>query len=338
MPTGKASANAGKKSSNNTLGNPAKNPEPPKNSPATPNIPALKNTQEAIDLLVSLGLLKETSAILPGTLVNVLHEVAAHSELHNFFKVTLTALALITPKALNLERIWSSCYSPITFLERGPGIESLVNVLAHYLEGNYTEKPVLEKWLDDLVDAATTALSVASSQPATLEKVPIRWMMPRRRHERLIDLFFFAGTFTPHPSAVNKAVASSAAAEKAAHESHNALTTFVNAQGQWLEDIPTNCKPHRGPFPACQDSTYAAANPKENNKKSTRQFPTSIPPTLSANTIEEIQRKNATYLVIPNRIALETDKKPIPKDLLRKASKAYDAAWKSLASTTFLAE
>ncbi|KAG9124265.1 hypothetical protein FRC07_012212, partial [Ceratobasidium sp. 392] len=53
--------------------------------------------------------------------------------------------------------------SPITFLERGLGIESLVDVLAHYLEGDYTEKPVLEKWLDDLVDAATTASSVAST-------------------------------------------------------------------------------------------------------------------------------------------------------------------------------
>lgn len=46
----------------------------------------------------------------------------------------------------------------ITFLERGPGIESLVNLLARYLEGNYSEKPVLYKWLNDCVArAAATA-------------------------------------------------------------------------------------------------------------------------------------------------------------------------------------
>lgn len=46
---------------------------------------------------------------------------------------------------------------PITFLEHGPAIESLVDLLARYLEGNYSEKPVLSKWVDDLIDAAAAA-------------------------------------------------------------------------------------------------------------------------------------------------------------------------------------
>ncbi|KAG9122668.1 hypothetical protein FRC07_000862 [Ceratobasidium sp. 392] len=61
--------------------------------------------------------------------------------------------------------------APITFLEKGPGMESLVDVLAHYLQGDYTEKPVLEKWLDDLVDAATMASSAASSQEEDVRPV-----------------------------------------------------------------------------------------------------------------------------------------------------------------------
>ncbi|KAG8779902.1 hypothetical protein FRC12_023728 [Ceratobasidium sp. 428] len=44
--------------------------------------------------------------------------------------------------------------SPIIFTEKGPGLESLANVLEHYLTGNYTEKAVVGKWLDDLIAAA----------------------------------------------------------------------------------------------------------------------------------------------------------------------------------------
>ncbi|KAB5587312.1 hypothetical protein CTheo_9241 [Ceratobasidium theobromae] len=43
------------------------------------------------------------------------------------------------------------------FLERGPGIESLVDLLHQYLMGDYSKKAVLAKWLDDLVDAAELA-------------------------------------------------------------------------------------------------------------------------------------------------------------------------------------
>ncbi|KAG9088070.1 hypothetical protein FRC07_012669 [Ceratobasidium sp. 392] len=255
MPPGKASANAGKKSSNNTSGNPAKNPEPPKDSPATPDIPAPKNSQEAIDLLVKLGLLADTGTIKPGTLVDVLHEVAAHPELHNFFKVTLTALALIAPKALDLTHLVLSGLSD------------------------------MKERLDKLKSAT-------------------------QNRDKATEVL----------SAVDKAVASSEAAEKAAQESHNALTTFVDAQGQR------------------QDNSHAAANPKEKIRKSNPQSSLPGPHILSADAIEEIQRKNATFLVIPDPIAQKNDKKMLPKDLLQKASEAYDAAWKYLASTTFPAE
>ncbi|KAG9125517.1 hypothetical protein FRC07_007281 [Ceratobasidium sp. 392] len=69
------------------------------------------------------------------------------------------------------ESVFGLCATaPITFLERGPGIESLANILAHYLEGDYTEKPVIEKWLEDLIDAATTASSAAPNKATMSEK------------------------------------------------------------------------------------------------------------------------------------------------------------------------
>ncbi|KAG8697572.1 hypothetical protein FRC09_007774 [Ceratobasidium sp. 395] len=42
----------------------------------------------------------------------------------------------------------------ITLTERGPGIESIVDIFTQYLTGDYAEKPVIDKWLDDLIDAA----------------------------------------------------------------------------------------------------------------------------------------------------------------------------------------
>ncbi|KAG8706755.1 hypothetical protein FRC09_002240 [Ceratobasidium sp. 395] len=44
--------------------------------------------------------------------------------------------------------------SPIIFTEKGPGLESLANVLERHLTGDYTEKAVIGKWLDDLIAAA----------------------------------------------------------------------------------------------------------------------------------------------------------------------------------------
>ncbi|KAG9101895.1 hypothetical protein FRC07_010272 [Ceratobasidium sp. 392] len=44
--------------------------------------------------------------------------------------------------------------SSIVFTERGPGLDSLANVLEHYLTGDYTETVVIGKWLDDLIAAA----------------------------------------------------------------------------------------------------------------------------------------------------------------------------------------
>ncbi|QRV99077.1 hypothetical protein RhiJN_27096 [Ceratobasidium sp. AG-Ba] len=44
--------------------------------------------------------------------------------------------------------------SLISLAERGPGLESIVEVFRHYLSGAFAEKPVIEKWLDDLTTAA----------------------------------------------------------------------------------------------------------------------------------------------------------------------------------------
>ncbi|KAG8750264.1 hypothetical protein FRC12_012964 [Ceratobasidium sp. 428] len=57
--------------------------------------------------------------------------------------------------------------APIKFRERGSGIESLVTILAHYLEGEYAEKPVLAKWVDDLIDAAESASTVLPEKAST---------------------------------------------------------------------------------------------------------------------------------------------------------------------------
>ncbi|KAG8683523.1 hypothetical protein FRC09_016027, partial [Ceratobasidium sp. 395] len=45
---------------------------------------------------------------------------------------------------------------PIVFIDRGPGLESLADTFTCYLTGDYTEKPIIAKWLDDLTEAAET--------------------------------------------------------------------------------------------------------------------------------------------------------------------------------------
>ncbi|KAG8715661.1 hypothetical protein FRC08_010296 [Ceratobasidium sp. 394] len=54
--------------------------------------------------------------------------------------------------------------SSLTFLERGPGIESLADVFTTYLTGDFKEKPIIGKWLEDLTTAAE-AMSSQSEQP-----------------------------------------------------------------------------------------------------------------------------------------------------------------------------
>lgn len=44
--------------------------------------------------------------------------------------------------------------APLNFRERGPGIESIVDVFSSYLTGDFKEKALLEKWVVDLTHAA----------------------------------------------------------------------------------------------------------------------------------------------------------------------------------------
>ncbi|KAG9077835.1 hypothetical protein FS749_010224, partial [Ceratobasidium sp. UAMH 11750] len=71
----------------------------------------------------------------------------------------------------------------LLFQERGPGIESLADIFTHYLTGDYLEKPVIGKWLEDLTEAAEfmTAQSgeVAAkrvSKPSTAQKRSEEWI------------------------------------------------------------------------------------------------------------------------------------------------------------------
>ncbi|QRV82866.1 hypothetical protein RhiJN_10882 [Ceratobasidium sp. AG-Ba] len=52
----------------------------------------------------------------------------------------------------------------ILLAERGPGLESIVQVFRHYLSGPFAEKPVIEKWLDDLIEAAEHTSNELSMQ------------------------------------------------------------------------------------------------------------------------------------------------------------------------------
>ncbi|KAG9083469.1 hypothetical protein FS749_006003 [Ceratobasidium sp. UAMH 11750] len=68
----------------------------------------------------------------------------------------------------------------LTFIERGPGIESIVDIFDKYLSGNYTEKPVIAKWLDDLIDAAEHMSDVElpakrTSKPSAAQKRLNEW-------------------------------------------------------------------------------------------------------------------------------------------------------------------
>ncbi|KAG8682321.1 hypothetical protein FRC09_016852, partial [Ceratobasidium sp. 395] len=62
--------------------------------------------------------------------------------------------------------------SPVLLRERGPGIESLVDIMAHYLEGDCAEKPVLAKWVDDLIEAASVAPGSIPSNQVSTKRLP----------------------------------------------------------------------------------------------------------------------------------------------------------------------
>lgn len=44
--------------------------------------------------------------------------------------------------------------APLTLVERGPWLDSLADLLEHYLTGEFSEKLVIAKWLGDLTEAA----------------------------------------------------------------------------------------------------------------------------------------------------------------------------------------
>jgi hypothetical protein len=58
----------------------------------------------------------------------------------------------------------------LTFTERGPGIESLADLFAHYLGGDFQEKSVILKWLEDLTEAAEKMS--ASSNDSSVSRMP----------------------------------------------------------------------------------------------------------------------------------------------------------------------
>ncbi|KAF8597429.1 hypothetical protein BDV93DRAFT_513341 [Ceratobasidium sp. AG-I] len=71
----------------------------------------------------------------------------------------------------------------LSFLERGPGIESLADLFTRYLDGDYSEKPVVAKWLDDLTEAAeamganaTEPSSKRISKPSAAQKRSNKWL------------------------------------------------------------------------------------------------------------------------------------------------------------------
>lgn len=65
----------------------------------------------------------------------------------------------------NLEIVFGlRARAPLVFQERGPGIESLVNLFEKYLLGEYLEQPVIVKWVEDLTEAAERMAKAAPSQ------------------------------------------------------------------------------------------------------------------------------------------------------------------------------
>ncbi|QRV97083.1 hypothetical protein RhiJN_25102 [Ceratobasidium sp. AG-Ba] len=83
--------------------------------------------------------------------------------------------------ALNadLENIFGPrVHSRVNVVERGPGIESIIDIFTHYLTGNYDEKPIIVKWVDDLVDAAEHLSSMTKriSKPSAALKRSNEWL------------------------------------------------------------------------------------------------------------------------------------------------------------------
>ncbi|KAG9109345.1 hypothetical protein FRC07_008337, partial [Ceratobasidium sp. 392] len=74
--------------------------------------------------------------------------------------------------------------APICFYERGPGIESIVDVFVHYLTGDFTKKTLLEKWVTDLTEAAENIAKTEDQRP----KRPLKTSAAMKRSIQYNDL------------------------------------------------------------------------------------------------------------------------------------------------------
>ncbi|KAG8726689.1 hypothetical protein FRC12_023167 [Ceratobasidium sp. 428] len=88
-----------------------------------------------------------------------------------------------------LEKAFGLCaIYPVSFRERGPGVESFVGIITHYLEGDYAEKLVLAKWVDDLIEAASMASPIPSTQ--TSAKRLSKPLVAQKRSNEWVDTTF----------------------------------------------------------------------------------------------------------------------------------------------------
>ncbi|KAG8776331.1 hypothetical protein FRC12_000974 [Ceratobasidium sp. 428] len=84
-----------------------------------------------------------------------------------------------TPDPDQLDDFGAECSVLNAHLGRFFGLRN-VDIFAQYFTGNYAEKPVIAKWLDDLIDSAEHMSSVAlpakrASKPSTAQKRSNKW-------------------------------------------------------------------------------------------------------------------------------------------------------------------
>ncbi|KAG9123791.1 hypothetical protein FRC07_013954, partial [Ceratobasidium sp. 392] len=193
MPGAPRPASTAKKPPTNLSANKAKNPETPVNPPAPvpgPQQPAPepvpRNPDAAKALLISQGLLGRKDAVVPGTLVNIIMQVAGHPHMTGIFASIITAIALITPDALDHTNLIRASLSTIS--ER---LEKLEESTQLVLEN--TDPAREENTLEEKVDQMLNAVGKVVTSAEKAEKVA-------EESHHTLTAFMDAQTAPPPPS------------------------------------------------------------------------------------------------------------------------------------------
>ncbi|KAG8724341.1 hypothetical protein FRC09_019935 [Ceratobasidium sp. 395] len=146
----------------------------------------------------------------------------------------------------------------------------------------------------------------------------------------------------PGPQRCGQGSCQRGAAEKAVEESQKMMAALVDSQtsqppSDWVQVTAQNRSNHRGPALPAQGAVFQgvkAAAKTQRERVHNLKFPT-----LPDTTLENLRAKGAKVLVQPEAGVLEKSLEGLDaKALIQKANLAFEAAWKTLSTTSFPAD